>query len=215
MLDICAVLSYITCEGGFDKSKLLRPLLIVIIIIIIVIEEPPVSKNRRPLPAPQLKSLIPPAEQEKIGECILAFAAQTGWNPRVIPILARPAKCLPLELVKAVLDKCLLHNASSPAYYHKALLNAYKDYTAALKTELAGLRRARQILVLMRKEGAVPVDNFLKSEWLRNRAADFQPDKSEGNVKYETNADAAGKCLARLQDRIAEIEPYARLHHWS
>ena len=161
------------------------------------------------------RSLIPASEQkETLAFMRNFFRDKHITNPRIIKIIFTVAHHLPLKRVKDTLDRCIMHNGRTPAYFRTALEKEIADHLEGTKKYLYLLKKSWKVLNDLKSGQHLTIteaaNNRLLEGFFAKSGLDF--------ASFSLNDENALENLNRVEDLLLQhwdhIGRYATRHGW-
>ena len=161
-------------------------------------------------------SLIPEEEQKETLEWMYLFLRESGiTDTRILRILFSVAHHLPKRLVVKTMERCLLYNCKTPAYFQKALQTELAAYIEDARSYLRWIKKAWQILQNIRSGAEASIMDVTKSKTLK----DFFIDASVDISNFSLNDDNAEEILQEVEDKLLYrwkfVGKYAEKYGWN
>lgn len=161
-------------------------------------------------------SLIPEEEQKETLEWMYLFLRESGiTDTRILRILFSVAHHLPKRLVVKTMERCLLYNSKSPAYFQKALQTELAAYIEDARSYLRWIKNAWQILENIKLGAEASIMDVTKSKTLK----DFFIDAGVDISNFSLAGDNAEEILQEVEDKLLYrwkfVGKYAEKYGWN
>ncbi len=160
-------------------------------------------------------SLIPADEQKETLDMMRIFLRENRiTNARIHRILFRTAHYLPKKRVRITLERCLLYNGKTPAYFRKALQREREVFLEDIRDYLRNLKIVWKMLEALKTGAKDSNSDAAKNKLLAGFFTRSGADLSAFSLKDEN----AQKILKKVADNLLEqwkfTGKYAEHYGW-